>query len=232
MAKRTVGRAFTLIELLVVVAIIALLVAILLPALSRARGAAREVACQSAMKQIYMTVRAYAEDNNGRAPVVHFGSYASWDSSPVDNMTTEFLDPLGSANWWVPLSKIYKHDVSTMACSDDTYLKNRPDTSPVIPSYAINGLFEFDKQLDAVQYQARKILLSERADTGTALTHQAYHAWQPVANWLPMINTMRHVDKANYVFVDGHVEPLAKPQTMATETLDESNMHYIVELAQ
>jgi len=54
--------AFTLIELLVVIAIIALLVGILLPALGRARGAARDAACLSNLRQLGLAWTMYMDD--------------------------------------------------------------------------------------------------------------------------------------------------------------------------
>jgi len=59
-------RGFTLIELLVVIAIVALLIALLLPALERARRAAYQVVCGNALRQIFIPVKLYLEDNEGR----------------------------------------------------------------------------------------------------------------------------------------------------------------------
>ena len=59
---------FTLIELLVVIAIIGILAAMLLPALSRAREKGRSAVCVSNLRQIYLGVRLYTDDNNGYMP--------------------------------------------------------------------------------------------------------------------------------------------------------------------
>lgn len=62
------SKAFTLIELLVVVSIIALLVSILLPSLQRAREQTRRVVCASNIRNLYLGLTMYAQDNNGRFP--------------------------------------------------------------------------------------------------------------------------------------------------------------------
>jgi prepilin-type N-terminal cleavage/methylation domain-containing protein/prepilin-type processing-associated H-X9-DG protein len=64
MSKQKSG--FTLVELLVVIGIIAILIAMLMPALNRAQGQAKQVQCESNLKQIGVALLNYANDNNGQ----------------------------------------------------------------------------------------------------------------------------------------------------------------------
>jgi len=68
-STRAVGRGgFTLVELLVVIGIIALLISILLPALNLAKRKAQAVACSSGIRQIYLAMALFAQDNKGHLP--------------------------------------------------------------------------------------------------------------------------------------------------------------------
>lgn len=64
-------KGFTLIELLVVIAIIAILAAILFPAFARARENARRASCQSNLKQMALSVVQYAQDYDEKFPLVY-----------------------------------------------------------------------------------------------------------------------------------------------------------------
>jgi prepilin-type N-terminal cleavage/methylation domain-containing protein/prepilin-type processing-associated H-X9-DG protein len=94
--KRT--KAFTLVELLVVVGIIAVLISLLLPALNKARHSAKTLSCLSNMRQVYMELRMYANQNRDMVPIGYIFAdrrlsgnmwCATGGNSPLYNGTTQ-----------------------------------------------------------------------------------------------------------------------------------------------
>src|SRR5688500_14572174 len=132
-----VGRstAFTLVELLVVIGVIAVLIGILLPTLAGAQGRARDLKCQSNLRQIVQGFFSYAAENKGVMPY----GYIYDPSHPVT------FEPLGGTDtlicWPAQLAKYMVR--KTGGTSDDALpaVFNCPEADQVMThklSYAMN----------------------------------------------------------------------------------------------
>ncbi|MDD7986547.1 prepilin-type N-terminal cleavage/methylation domain-containing protein [Lentisphaera marina] len=84
-------KNFTLIELLVVIAIIGVLASLILPTLGKARNQSREALSKNNLKQIYLGLMIYADDNDNFIPEpTNTGGWPNelfWSSKSYEAMT-------------------------------------------------------------------------------------------------------------------------------------------------
>jgi len=107
--------AFTLVELLVVIGIIAALIGILLPVLSGIQSRARDLQCQSNIRQSVVLILTYATENKGQLPYgMYFArsgdSYQGW--GPGDPPQQRYL---------ITLWSVVGHMASKDHTLEDTY---------------------------------------------------------------------------------------------------------------
>jgi prepilin-type N-terminal cleavage/methylation domain-containing protein/prepilin-type processing-associated H-X9-DG protein len=220
----TARRGFTLIELLVVISIISLLISILLPALGRARKAARNVVCQTTMKQLGVWSFTYAADNKGILPTHGDTGWSSAWGHFTQNKWDQKMASFG----------MYKGDVDhePMRCPE-ALMQVAPirDYSRGI-TYGINqymgGLYTFSKGTAPIPrmeiLNSKGYLFGEsRAQRWTSPTRFDFHPVLMINDW----NKTRNADQpwcwqndylpgvsghpennANFVYGDGHTGQL------------------------
>jgi len=194
--NRGEGQGFTLVELMVVVVIITILASFLLPALSRAKASAQEFQCRSNLKQLGVSVRLYADDNNDR---VHLDGRLNGLKTWASVLNTNYN--INSLNTYVcPVYKPNKFTdwISTYGVRFD-------------PPEEYTGLSQEDGR-------SRDLLVGRivnpsgylhLADTSSQALEERT-AWQFYYFYFKhatlKLAQARHSDKVNGLFMDGHVE--------------------------
>jgi prepilin-type N-terminal cleavage/methylation domain-containing protein/prepilin-type processing-associated H-X9-DG protein len=227
-ARRTQApgrRSFTLIELLVVIAIIAILAAMLLPSLAKARRKGQAMTCMNDLKTHMLTMTFYAEDSDGWAhaawgnTVGNGGNGHTWFSRLITldylpgtvNGGTGQLDSnaprpvLADCPVWESRTMWWGY---SMRCSAGGVTGPYGASSYQILSDRVrarrgegNGghTWTFD-------WKPEEFLLF--GDNINGLDKQGYYIYDDKSGGTTFKLHLRHFNKANAVFIDGHAKAI------------------------
>jgi prepilin-type processing-associated H-X9-DG protein/prepilin-type N-terminal cleavage/methylation domain-containing protein len=225
-------RAFTLVEMLVVMGVMALLAAILFPALAGARERARQAACASNLRQLALADGIYAQDNDGCfAPAAQdfftrddrrwFGVRgADGRFEPRDGPLVPYLKDGGGLRQCPSFRTTVGFDQGTGG-----YVYNYLAVGGRVGRLGyVTGAFDQGTSEAELQEPAEIAMFADGAiDIGTGLAEYGFMEPPPaVAARIPGAHVLdppihfRHQERANVVFVDGHVRAL--PRALSAET--------------
>jgi prepilin-type processing-associated H-X9-DG protein/prepilin-type N-terminal cleavage/methylation domain-containing protein len=220
---RRAGAAFTLVELLVVIGIVSILIALLLPALAAARESARVAACASNLRQLQLASINYASDSDGFLPPAHLDYITKnlhrWhgtrgaDDQPFDFGGSPLRKYLRTPR--IKSCPSFEHVNAGFERSaggfgyNDRYLGSSLEE----PAAASIGMPEYETRyvnrparFASIRKPSETIIFSDVAMASPALIEYSF-VEPPLARGMPTSPSIhfRHRDRANVIWLDGHV---------------------------
>lgn len=194
---------FSLVELMVLSGILLCLAALSWPTLQRSFAGAQTTRCSTNLRVLGQATLLYAADNGMILPAT---SHQAPDGS---ESWTNTLQPYasGPVTFKCPVDE-NRARVRTYVMND--FLTKNPHPAPFLD---FSSLLNISRQMDTVLY------VEAAKSTGVPGDHfhftEYFQAEMPAADFAQLVGVKRHAGKANYLFVDAHVETLSWDQVKA-----------------
>ena len=208
------SRGFTLVELLVVVAVLAVVAGLATPTLRSALRRATAIRCAAKLNALGAATLLYTQDHDGQLP----RSFHSAGAHGQPGWAVSIAPYLGIAD-----SQIQSNWPGVFNANFRSPVDSAID--PFVYSYGLNVHFELDP--DGDDYQGSPATwrrLGQSPAPGSTILmgqtrpvrfgdHLMCHQWSGLQAAKNALNHAIHTGKANYLFLDGHLETLRVEDT-------------------
>ena len=223
-------QLFTLIELLVVIAIIAILASLLLPALNAARAKAKTSSCINNLKQINLAMVNYSDDyHDWIAPTMIY-------NSPNRVQWKDLIKPSKQKAW----EKILTCPAETIPLgnhSDGKFQYTHYNVNPsVMGDSTMNDSNKYRRKIHKRQIYSKPSAVKLFADSNRKDTSQLCYPYEAKYRHGPnaikvqnAINRLISTNKANLLFLDGHIRSMSCAEVSYPLTDSSSNAIYFAD---
>lgn len=203
-------KAFTLVELLVVVAVIGILIGIVVPAVNRGIAAADTARCAANMRTVGMALTAYAQDHKGKLPLVYnqvpnyewIPGFDGWSEAAKNQRLAYVLEPYGTepACFECPAAL---RKIGRPAAGAHYRVPYRIEHEFLNRAYPFGNISLGKEPMNLFQLQDQVKLDAPKL----VIYYESVVPGNP--NYM---QEPAHRGKQNWLFLDGHVETLAREE--------------------